>query len=96
MAGRRLDFNVFIRIWGRVRLETWQYQAEDPHHTFHITLGRFPEGCEYGAWWVDATREQRETLVFDTEEEARAGLHDEALRIQRLGSRGRWLQVDPN
>lgn len=94
MAGRPLDFHQLIRIYGRVRVEVWKFTARDPHLTFHITLGRLPDGCAEGAWWVDVTDFRAVPLVFDSEADARIGMHDEGLRFQRMCGPGRWSHVD--
>ncbi|ANN18875.1 hypothetical protein SD37_26795 [Amycolatopsis orientalis] len=74
----------------------WEFAAADPAKSFQIRLGRLPENCEYGRWYVTATEARGEPLAFATEDEARRGYHDEALRLQRLNDPGRWRELDPN
>lgn len=74
----------------------WEFAAADPSKSFQIRLGRLPEGCEYGNWYVAATEPRGTPLAFRTEDEARRGYHDEALRLQRLNDPGRWCELEPN
>jgi hypothetical protein len=49
----------------------WEFAAADPGQSFQIWLGRLPEGCEYGSWYVTATEPRGKPLAFRTEDEAR-------------------------
>ncbi|GIH61492.1 hypothetical protein [Microbispora siamensis] len=72
----------------------WEFAAADPRKSFQITLGRLPSGCEYGEWYVTSSEPRGRPLAFRTEDDARRGYHDEALRLQRLNDPGRWRQLD--
>ncbi|MBB2742741.1 UNVERIFIED_ORG: hypothetical protein FHR35_002563 [Microbispora rosea subsp. rosea] len=72
----------------------WEFAAADPRKSFQITLGRLPSGCEYGDWYVTSSEPRGRPLAFHTEDDARRGYHDEALRLQRLNDPGRWRQLD--
>jgi hypothetical protein len=74
----------------------WEFAAAVPGKSFQIRLGRLPDGCEYGSWYVTATEPRGKPLAFRTEDDARRGYHDEALRLQRLNDPGRWRELEPN
>lgn len=74
----------------------WEFAAADPTQSFQIRLGRLPDGCEFGRWYVTATEPRSKPLAFRTEDDARRGYHDEALRLQRFNDPGRWHELDPN
>lgn len=79
---------------GLTPVEGWEFAAADPCKSFQIRLGRLPDGCEYGCWYVTATEPRGRPLAYYTEDEARRGYHDEALRLQRLNDPGRWCKLD--
>lgn len=81
---------------GLTPVARWEFAAADPSKSFQIRLGRLPDGCEYGSWYVTATEPRGKPLAFRTEDEARRGYHDEALRLQRLNDPGRWRELEPN
>ncbi len=74
----------------------WEFVAADARQSFQIRLGRLPQGTEFGAWYVTATDPRSTPLAFETEEEARRGYHDEALRLQRFNDPGRWRELTPD
>jgi hypothetical protein len=74
----------------------WEFATAAPRRSFQIRLGRLPDACKFGSWYVSATEPRGRPLAFPTEAEARRGYHDEALRLQRLNGRGRWHELDPS
>lgn len=80
---------------GHTLVARWEFAAADPRRSFRISMGRLPYDCEYGTWYVTSTEPRGRRLAFETEQEARRGYHDEALRLQRLNDPGRWRE-DPD
>ncbi len=74
----------------------WEFATGDPARSFQISLGRLPDDCRFGGWYVSSTEPRGWPLAFATEADARRGYHDEALRLQRLNDPGRWRQLDPS
>jgi hypothetical protein len=98
-AGTRRDELPSGWLSGRVDLTPvarWEFAAADPRKSFQIRLGRLPDGCDHGSWYVASTEPRGKSLAFHTEREARQGYHDEALRLQRLNGPGRWQQLIPD
>jgi hypothetical protein len=73
-----------------------EFAAADPGRSFQICLGRLPDSCEFGRWYVSSAEPRGRLQAFATEAEARRGYHDEALRLQRLNDPGRWHELDPS
>lgn len=95
MAARRIDFHRLISIYGRHRIERWEYMADDPHNTFQIWIGTMPEGCPDGAWFVSTTTGPEDPLVADDVESARTAMREEARRLVWLAGPGTWRKVEP-